>query len=90
MTGKQQADLYGCCKNCNLDLTRNVAKNAGRNLMSRNLLSPKGFSSFFTLCFLRFVFFDVDHFKSSIEFVRILLLFYVLLFGLKTCGISTP
>ena len=65
-------------------VTRDVAKNAGRNLMVRNLLSPKGFSSFF------FFFFYVDHFKSLTEFVRILLLFYVLLFGLKTCGISTP
>ena len=40
--------------------------------------------------FLRF-FFNVDQvFKVFIEFVIILLLFYVLLFGLKICGIPSP
>ena len=34
--------------------------------------------------------FDVDHFKVFIEFVTILLLFYVWYFGHKVCGILAP
>ena len=34
-----------------------------------------------------FFFFDVDHFKVFIEFVIILLLFYVLVFDLEACGV---
>ena len=36
---------------------------------------------------LFFFFFDVDHFKVLIEFVIILLLFYVLVFDLEACGV---
>ena len=39
--------------------------------------------------FLRFFFFYVDHFKS-LEFVTELLLFYVLVFGPKACGVLAP
>ena len=40
--------------------------------------------------FLKFFFFNVDCFKVFIEFVAILLLFHVLVFGPGACGISTP
>ena len=45
----------------------------------------------FFLSFLFFCFFDVDHLKKVfIEFVTILLLFYVLIFGQEACGILAP
>ena len=41
--------------------------------------------------FLKFFFFNGDHFKTFIEFVTVLLLFYVLVFlGLETRGILAP
>ena len=44
---------------------------------------------FFSFSFL--FFFDVDHLKKVfIEFVTILLLFYVLIFGQEACGILAP
>ena len=45
----------------------------------------------YAILFLKFFFFfNVDCFKVFIEFVAILLLFHVLVFGPGACGISTP